>query len=417
MSSSSSRIKSVSYSKYGYIFVAPFFIIYFIFQFYPLIYTFWLSTQEYLNKVDLATGVAISTGPNPVGLQNFSYFVDNKSLLESFKNTFIMWGFNFIPQLGLALLLAEWFTNIRLKIKGMGVFKVLIYLPNVITAASIAVLFTSLFDYPHAPINNLLTSMGIIKQPFEFFRSVGWTRGIVSFIQTWMWYGQTMLVLISGILGINPSLFEAASIDGATSFETFIHITLPEIQPIMLYNLVTSLIGGLQLYDVPKLLNKGNPNGTTRTVNVKIQIVKPVAFLKQNEYKKIGYKETYEDLNGEKIYIPKTADISDIGDFVKAIPAVVNTFNEYGWIHQGSHKESEIYKFVVNEPSDWSFSVDNKKMLNVKSGSSGDTISWANGYSLSEAKAGDTVTVTAKHKQGFEVSYTQIGRASCRERV
>ena len=149
-------------------------------------------------------------------------------------------------------------------------------------------------------------------------------------------------------------------------------------------------------------------DGTTRTVNVKIEIVKPVAFLKQNEYKKIGYIETYEDLNGEKIYIPKTADISDIGDFVKAIPAVVNTFNEYGRIHQGSHKESEIYKFVVNEPSDWSFSVDNKEMLNVKSGSSGDTISWADGYSLSEAKAGDTVTVTAKHKQGFEVSYTLV---------
>ena len=148
-------------------------------------------------------------------------------------------------------------------------------------------------------------------------------------------------------------------------------------------------------------------DGTTRTVNVKIEIVKPVAFLKQNEYKKIGYIETYEDLNGEKIYIPKTADISDIGDFVKAIPAVVNTFNEYGWIHQGSY-ESEIYKFVVNEPSDWSFSVDNKEMLNVKSGSSEDTISWADGYSLSEAKAGDTVTVTAKHKQGFEVSYTLV---------
>lgn len=149
-------------------------------------------------------------------------------------------------------------------------------------------------------------------------------------------------------------------------------------------------------------------DGTTRTVNVKIQIVKPVAFLKENEYEKIGYIETYEDLNGEKIYIPKTANISDIGDFVKAIPAVVNTFDEDGGIYQGSRKESEIYKFVVNEPSDWSFSVDNKKMLNVKLGSYEDTISWADGYSLSEAKAGDTVTVTAKHKQGFEVSYTLV---------
>ena len=146
-------------------------------------------------------------------------------------------------------------------------------------------------------------------------------------------------------------------------------------------------------------------DGTTRTVNVKIEIVKPVAFLKKNEYKKIGYRGTYEDLNGEKIYIPKTADISDIGDFVKAIPALATVLDEYGKIHTINNGE---YYLVINEPSDWSFSVDNKKMLNVKSGSSEDTISWADGYSLSEAKAGDTVTVTAKHKQGFEVSYTLV---------
>ena len=146
-------------------------------------------------------------------------------------------------------------------------------------------------------------------------------------------------------------------------------------------------------------------DGTTRTVNVEIEIVKPVAFLKQDEYKKIGYMETYEDLNGEKIYIPKTADILDIGDFVKAIPALATVFNEDGSIYILNENANN---HTINEPSDWSFSVDNKKMLNVKSGSSGDTISWADGYSLSEAKAGDTVTVTAKHKQGFEVSYTLV---------
>ncbi len=149
-------------------------------------------------------------------------------------------------------------------------------------------------------------------------------------------------------------------------------------------------------------------DGTTRTVNVKIEIVKPVAFLKQNECEQIGYTNIQKDLNGEKIYIPKTANISDIGDFVKAIPALATVFNEDGSIHRSSHEEGQIYKVVVNEPSDWSFSVDNKEMLNVKSGSSEDTISWADGYSLSEAKAGDTVTVTAKHKQGFEVSYTLV---------
>lgn len=145
-------------------------------------------------------------------------------------------------------------------------------------------------------------------------------------------------------------------------------------------------------------------DGTTRTVNVKIEIVKPVAFLKQDECKKIGYMTAREDLNGEKIYIQKTADISDIGDFVKAIPALATVLDEYGKIYALNNRQN----YVINEPSDWSFSVDNKKMLNVKSGSSEDTISWADGYSLSEAKAGDTVTVTAKHKQGFEVSYTLV---------
>ena len=145
-------------------------------------------------------------------------------------------------------------------------------------------------------------------------------------------------------------------------------------------------------------------DGTTRTVNVKIKIVKPVAFLKQDECKEIGYMTASEDLNGEKIYIQKTANILDIGDFVKAIPALATVLDEYRKIYALNNRQN----YVINEPSDWSFSVDNKKMLNVKSGSSEDTISWADGYSLSEAKAGDTVTVTAKHKQGFEVSYTLV---------
>lgn len=150
-------------------------------------------------------------------------------------------------------------------------------------------------------------------------------------------------------------------------------------------------------------------DGTTRTVNVKIKIVKPVAFLKQNECEQIGYTNIQKDLNGEKIYIPKTANISDIGDFIKAIPAFAIALKEDGNIYMGvSSGRGQIDKWILNEPSDWSFSVDNKKMLNVKSGSSEDTISWADGYRLSEAKAGDTVTVTAKHKQGFEVSYTLV---------
>ena len=70
-----------------------------------------------------------------------------------------------------------------------------------------------------------------------------------------MWFGNTTLLLISGVLGIDPGLFEAADIDGATGWKKFRYITLPLLKPIMLYTLVTSAIGGLQMYDIPALFN------------------------------------------------------------------------------------------------------------------------------------------------------------------
>ena len=89
-------------------------------------------------------------------------------------------------------------------------------MPNIITAATIAILFKSFFDYPKSPVNDILMKVGILPagQPFNFPLSKGWARGIVAFIQFWMWYGYTMLILISGILGISPDIFDAAEVDG-----------------------------------------------------------------------------------------------------------------------------------------------------------------------------------------------------------
>ena len=142
----------------------------------------------------------------------------------------------------------------------------MIFMPNIITAATIGMLFYSLFNYPVAPINTLLQNLGIFNAPFEYFRSTAASRGIVSFIQWWMWYGNTMIIMIAGILGISPSLFEASLVDGCTSRQVFWKITLPLIKPILLYNLVTSLVGGLTMFDIPHLMTQGNPNYTTNTV-------------------------------------------------------------------------------------------------------------------------------------------------------
>lgn len=275
------RIKSISYAKYGYIFILPFFLVYFFFQLWPLINTFILAFETNI--------VPKGESAKFVGLQNFNDLLFGGSSLpvkaahetffKSLGNTFILWIGNFIPQIALSLSLAVWFTDAKLKIPGKGFFKVIMYLPNIITAASVAVLFLQLCGQSeNAPgaLNSLLSKIGIVETkangmivPIEFIKGCWQSRGVVMFIQTWMWFGNTMIMLMSGIMGINPSLFEAASIDGASSGQVFRKITVPLLSPILAYTVITSMIGGLQMFDIPYLYNKDrNVNDNLRTVAV-----------------------------------------------------------------------------------------------------------------------------------------------------
>ena len=256
--------KSISYSRYGYYFIAPFFITFLIFQLYPIFFTFRTSVTD-------AVGWEKILNNSIIGFENFRQLFDPSSLVYpkfwgALGNTIIIWFFNFVPQLSMALILASWFTDAHIHLRAQGFFKVTIFLPNIITAATIGMLFMSLFSFPVAPINTFLQSSGIANMPTEFFRSVAWSRGLISFIQWWMWTGNTMIVMIAGISGINPSLFEAALVDGCSSRQIFWKITLPLIKPILIYNLTTSLVGGLTMFDIPHMMTQGNPNETTNTV-------------------------------------------------------------------------------------------------------------------------------------------------------
>ena len=272
------RRKTVEYGRYGYLFVAPFFLTYIIFQIYPLISTFYNSTLGY-QKRNLKVTI---THPEVFSdiFTNFSKILgiaegERAYFFTYFQNTVAIWVANFIPQILVALLLAVWLTDTKIKLKGTGLFKVIVYLPSVITAASISILFHALFSQ-YGPITITLQKMGIISTSFDFMKSVVGSRGIIAFILFWMWYGNSTLLLISGILGVNPSLFEAADIDGANGWKKFRYVTLPLLKPIMVYVLVTSVIGGMQMYDIPALFNVeqtgfiGNPGDTTTTMTMYI---------------------------------------------------------------------------------------------------------------------------------------------------
>ncbi len=253
--------KSISYEKWGYLFIAPFIIVYLIFNLVPLFQTFYFSFfEKYTNSATWETVEVF------VGFQQYINVFTEGRIFTYLGNTLIMWIMGFIPQIVVSLLFAYWFTSVRLRLKALGFFKTVMYMPNLIMAAAFSMMFMLLFS-DIGPIN------GIIKQfnngaPYQFFAHPWSTRGLVALMNFLMWFGNTTILLMAAMMGVDASIVEAAEIDGCTSSQIFWKIVLPIIRPILIYVLITSLVGGLQMYDVPSILTngKGSPNDTTTTL-------------------------------------------------------------------------------------------------------------------------------------------------------
>lgn len=235
----------INKNHWGYVFIAPFFIVFIIFGLYPIISTFVLSFQKW-------DGIIPSES---VGFDNFSRLITDKVFFLSMWNTLRIWFVNFIPQILSALFLSAIFTFNRLR--GMKFFRAAYYLPNLITAASVGLLFNLLFNGDQSVVNSILVKLGVQGAPFGFFNSAPFTSTIVSYIQWWMWFGYTTVIVMAGMSTIDTRVYEAAMVDGATKVQTFMRITLPLIRPTLIYLTITSIIGGMQLFDVPITLTGG----------------------------------------------------------------------------------------------------------------------------------------------------------------
>ncbi len=246
---------SVSYAKWGYIFIAPFFIAYAVFTLFPQILTVYNSFFE-----NYTEGLK-QIGPNFVGLKNYvTLFTPDRAgtvnILKYAGNTLILWIGGAVPQIIIALLLAIFFTSYRLNIKGQQFFKTVIYMPNLIMASAFSMLFFTLFSNV-GPVNQLIQQFGWSDHVIDFFAYKFTVRGLVCLMNFLMWFGNTTILLMAGIMGIDQNLFEAANIDGANSVQVFFRVTLPLLMPILIYTVITAMIGGLQMFDVPQVLTKG----------------------------------------------------------------------------------------------------------------------------------------------------------------
>ncbi len=253
--------RKAMYAKWGYLFIAPFFIVFALFTLVPLFSTFYYSFFEYYK--DNLTWV----GPNFIGFSNYIHLFSEGRIFRYLGNTAIIWVLGFIPQIIISLLLAIWFTDQRLKLKGMRFWKTIIYMPNLVMASAFGMLFLTLFSR-NGPILELLFSIGALPETFSIDSSVWGTRGVIAFINVLMWFGNTTLLLMAGVMGIDGEIYEAAQVDGSGPLRTFFQITMPLLMPIFIYVFITSMIGGIQLFDVAQIFTRGtgNPNTTSRTL-------------------------------------------------------------------------------------------------------------------------------------------------------
>ncbi len=233
-------------AKWGLIFCLPFLITFLIFQLYPILYSLYLSfTYQENSRTFVFTG-----------LDNYQDLLHDAVFWKSVANTWKIWLMCFIPQLVSSLLLAVLLTQYR--IRRAGFFRAVFYLPNLVTAASVGVLFAALFDWQTGSVNSILQSLGFIEEKVNWMGSPAFAQGITSFIQWWMWFGYSSILLTAGITAISQEIIDASVVDGASNSQRLFRITLPLLKPTMLYVLVTSLIGGMQIFDIPMTLTKGD---------------------------------------------------------------------------------------------------------------------------------------------------------------
>lgn len=245
---------------YGYLFITPFIIGFLIFSLYPLYNTFYLSFTD---------TTMMSGESNWIGLKNYERLLTDRSFKMAIKNTWLLWILNFIPQIGIAMLVSVWFTSTRLKLRAVGAWRAVYFLPNLLMPAAVAALFFSLFSF-YGPVNQFMVRSGILPEAMHYLQNPNIARGLVIFIQWWMWFGQTVIIVMAGMTAISISLYESAMVDGANAWQMFWRITAPLLKPILIYIFVTSLVGGMQMFDIPFLLTdgRGAPAGSILTNNM-----------------------------------------------------------------------------------------------------------------------------------------------------
>ena len=198
------------------------------------------------------------------GLGNYQRMLSDSTFKKAFGNTFLYLLVQVPIMLFLALIVSNILNDKKLKFKGL--FRTALFLPCITSLVSYSLIMKSLFS-ANGLVNNFLTQLHLIDAPIQWLTDPFWAKVLIIFAITWRWTGYNMIFFISGMQNIDPSIYEAAEIDGATKWDQFFKITIPNMRPIILFTTITSTIGTLQLFDEVQNITGGGPANATTTLS------------------------------------------------------------------------------------------------------------------------------------------------------
>lgn len=240
-------------SRYAYMYLLPFFIVFLIFSLFPILYSLILSFCD----MDVLSGKFTY-----VGMRNYKRLIESGFFFKTIGNTILIWLMSIIPQLTIAFVLSLILSNRWFR--GRMILRNIYYFPNLVTPVTIGLLFGAMFSYPGGAINNIISALGL--EAVDFQNNQMLARVVIAIAICWKNFGFNIIYFTAGINSIPEEVLEAAEVDGASSWQKITKITIPLMKPILIYVMVTSIIGGLQMFDESKLVFTNVPGDATTTM-------------------------------------------------------------------------------------------------------------------------------------------------------
>ncbi|MFD0583045.1 carbohydrate ABC transporter permease [Dactylosporangium darangshiense] len=233
-----------------YLYIAPFFLIFFVFGLFPILYTGWMALTQWNRVVP-------GSSDTFVGFGNFARLIHDDYFWNALRNTFAIGVLGTVPQ----LLLAMWIAHLlHRQLRARTLLRVGVLVPNVTSVAAVGLIFAALFGRDFGLINWLLSLVGLGKIDWQAGTWQSWSA--LAIMITWRWTGYNTLIYLAALQAVPEDLYEAAEVDGAGEFQKFRSITIPALRPTIIFTVIMSTIGSIQLFTEPLMFNPGlSPTG------------------------------------------------------------------------------------------------------------------------------------------------------------